>query len=32
MFDENALNAMKEQWWFNMFDLNKSQFDVIGNF
>jgi len=27
--EENALNAMREQWWFDMFDPNNSQFDVI---
>jgi hypothetical protein len=26
--EENALNAMKEQWWFNIFEPNNSQFDV----
>jgi hypothetical protein len=27
--EKNALHAMKEQWWFNIFDPNNSQFDVI---
>jgi hypothetical protein len=27
--EENALNAMREQWWFDIFDPNNSQFDVI---
>lgn len=27
--EENALNAMREQWWSNIFDPTNSQFDVI---
>jgi hypothetical protein len=26
--DANALEAMREQWWFNIFDPNNSQFQV----
>jgi hypothetical protein len=26
--EENAFDAMKDQWWFNIFDPNNSQFDV----
>jgi hypothetical protein len=29
--EEKFLNAMKEQWWFNIFDPNNSQFDVSLN-
>jgi hypothetical protein len=27
--EEDFSNAMKEQWWFDIFDPNNSQFDVI---
>jgi hypothetical protein len=27
--EEDFLTAMKEQWWFNLFDPKNSQFDVI---
>ncbi|CAF4846891.1 unnamed protein product, partial [Rotaria sp. Silwood2] len=26
--EENILNSMKQQWWFNIFDPNNSKFDV----
>jgi len=30
-YEENLFNAIKEQWWFNIFDPNNSQFDVKSN-